>query len=243
MTWIPDLLSLIQVFSTRDKANYIMKGEQKKRRCIYCGEIKKITRDHVPPKGFFPEPKPTDLITVPSCSDCNKDTEKDEDYFRATFMFSDAGTSTAGRKLWNQKIDKMYKKNLGLRGKIAQDIKEVNLVTPSGLYIRRGSASFPDSVRLENVVCKITKGLFYHEYKERIPSSVDIMAHLIQTQEERNEAFKYDLQFGSRDWPGVFEYRFDRTSIINEGFIFLMRFYECIIFWVLGYNEKNSKIQ
>ncbi len=195
----------------------------------------------MPPKGFFPEPRPSDLITVPSCVKCNKDTEKDEDYFRATFMFSNAGISPAGKKLWDQKLNKMYKKNLGLRRKIAQDIKKVNLLTPSGLYIRRQSASFPNSVRIENVVCKIVKGLYYHEYNERIPSSINIMSHLIQTQEESNAATKYELQFGSRDWPGVFEYRFKRTSRNNEDFIWLMRFYGCIIFWAIGYNENEFK--
>ncbi len=144
-----------------------MKSGKKKEKwlCIYCGKIKEITKDHVPPKNLFPKPRPSDLITVPSCVKCNKDTEKDEDYFRATFMFSNAGISPVGKKLWDQKLDKMYKKNLGLRRKIAQDFKVVNLVTQSGLYIRRQTASFPDSVRLENVVCKIVKGLYYHEYR------------------------------------------------------------------------------
>ncbi len=175
-----------------------MKSGKKKKKglCIYCGKIKEITKDHVPPKGLFPEPRPSDLITVPSCVECNKETEKDEDYFRATFMFSNAGISPAGKKLW-EKLDKMDKKNLGLRRKIAQDIKHVNLVTPSGLFIRRQTASFPDSVRIENVVRKIVKGLYYHEYNERIPSSVGIIADLIKTQEESNEVFKYDFKFGS----------------------------------------------
>ncbi len=67
------------------------------------------------------------------------------------------------------------------------------------------------------------------------------MSHLIQTQEESNAATKYELQFGSRDWPGVFEYRFKRTSRNNEDFIWLMRFYGCIIFWAIGYNENEFK--
>ena len=220
-----------------------MKSGKKKKKglCIYCGKIKEITKDHVPPKGFFPEPRPSDLITVPSCVKCNKDTEKDEDYFRATFMFSNAGITPAGKKLWNQKLDNMYKKNLGLRRKIAQDFKKVKLVPSRGLFIRSQTASFPDSARIDNVVCKIVKGLYYHEYNEIIPSSICIAARFVQTQEDKNEAFKYELQFGSRSWPGVFEYRFDRTSKKNECIFWLMRFYGCIIFYAIGCNEKNFK--
>ena len=220
----------------------MISGKKKKKGlCVYCREVKEITKDHVPPKGFFPQPRPLDMITVPSCVECNEGTQEDEDYFRATFMFSNAGISPVGKKLWDQKLDKMYKINHGLRRKIVQDFKMVNLVTPSGLYIRSQSASFPDSVRLDNVVCKIVKGLYYHEYNEIIPSSVDIISHLILTKEEGNEAYKYDLQFGSRNWPGVFEYRFDRTSENCEGFIWLMRFYGYAVFWAVGYNKDEYK--
>jgi hypothetical protein len=216
-----------------------MTRKKKNGECIYCGEINTITRDHVPPKQFFPQPRPSNLITVPSCARCNEGAQIDEDYFRATFMFSDAGITPVGKKLWDQKLDKKYKNDLGLRRKIAQDLEEVNLVTPRGLYIKRQSAIFPDSARLENVVCKIVKGLYYHEFNEIIPSSVSIMAYFLQTQEERNEAFELDLQSGSRSWPEVFKYRFKRDSINNECSTWLISFYECIIFLAMGHNENE----
>ena len=40
--------------------------------CIYCGKNEANERDHIPPKSFFPEPRPSNLITVPSCSVCNR---------------------------------------------------------------------------------------------------------------------------------------------------------------------------
>lgn len=53
--------------------------------CVYCGKQGPVTRDHVPPKGIFAKPRP-DLITVPSCKDCNQDASKDDQYFRDTFL-------------------------------------------------------------------------------------------------------------------------------------------------------------
>jgi 5-methylcytosine-specific restriction endonuclease McrA len=53
--------------------------------CAYCGDVGIITRDHVPPKGIFPKPRPANLITVPACSKCHsQQTSRDDEYFRNT---------------------------------------------------------------------------------------------------------------------------------------------------------------
>jgi len=60
-------------------------------KCVYCTEAQGTTKDHVPPKSFFPEPRPANLITVPSCKKCNSGAAMDDNYLLATLMFSDAG--------------------------------------------------------------------------------------------------------------------------------------------------------
>jgi hypothetical protein len=50
--------------------------------CIYCGINEANERDHIPPKSFFPEPRPSNLITVPSCSKCNRDYGKIDEIVR-----------------------------------------------------------------------------------------------------------------------------------------------------------------
>ena len=50
-------------------------------KCVFCGALA-TTRDHVPPQGVFPDPRPTDLITVPACDICNNSTKLDDEYFR-----------------------------------------------------------------------------------------------------------------------------------------------------------------
>ena len=57
-------------------------GEVKdKSLCIFCGKPA-TTRDHIPPKGIFPDPMPSDLITVPACESCNSNTKLDDEYFQ-----------------------------------------------------------------------------------------------------------------------------------------------------------------
>jgi hypothetical protein len=51
--------------------------------CVYCGQSdNQITVDHIPPKNLFPDPKPSNLITVPCCLRCNQKAAKDDEYFR-----------------------------------------------------------------------------------------------------------------------------------------------------------------
>src|SRR5438552_1268299 len=47
--------------------------------CCYCG-APASTVDHVPTRKLFPEPRPSDLITVPSCHPCNNRLSAQEVY-------------------------------------------------------------------------------------------------------------------------------------------------------------------
>ncbi len=39
--------------------------------CTYCGTTGSLTRDHLPARSLFKKPRPSSLITVPSCLPCN----------------------------------------------------------------------------------------------------------------------------------------------------------------------------
>lgn len=120
------------------------------KKCIYCRSRKANSRDHVPPKNLFPIPRPANLITVPSCVECNRFFKKDEDYFLALSTFTDAGISTEGKKLWQQKLHRMYVKDVGLRRIIANSFATVELITPAGVYIGRRGAIKPNWDRIKN---------------------------------------------------------------------------------------------
>ena len=203
--------------------------------CVYCGLRPGITRDHVPPKSFFPKPRPSDLITIPACGSCNKDAGKDEELFLATFMFGEAGVSPAGKRLWNEKLHRMYRKNKGLRRRIANSLHDVEIVTPSGLYIGRGLGVRLENERLEKVVSKIVRGLYYHEYQEALPAAAEVICNFVQRPLAMSpiENIVPELHFGSRKWPGIFEYRFNCVAEKPEASIWLIRFYGCHVFWAL----------
>lgn len=204
-------------------------------RCVYCSNNLGMTQDHVPPKSFFPRPRPSDLITVPSCQQCNQGAGKEEEFFLATFMFSEAGSTPAGQQLWAEKLDRMYQKNLGLRKTIARVLSDKLVWTPTGLYLGRHMTIKIDHPRLERVAEKIVRGLYYHEYGTPLPSNAEIMTMFLHTNAKFHAAQPYfpELGVGTRMWPGIFEYSRNRLLGSPEKSMWLMRFYSWAYFWAI----------
>lgn len=203
--------------------------------CIYCGNQTEVTDDHVPPKSFFPKPRPSNLITVSSCFDCNNKFGKDEEFFLASFMFTDAGTSDAGKLLWKEKLHRMYNKNIGLKRKIAEHLKPVDVISKGGIFLRKGIGVKPDEKRWITVVEKIIRGLYYFEYKEILPENIKMMSQFLRNDYEYEKAFEYlsQLRIGSRNWKDLFEYRYNR--VIEQPYVsmWMVRFYKYATFWVI----------
>src|ERR1039458_8473991 len=59
-----------------------MSTRNRKKLCAYCGQEKKLTADHVPPKLLLEHPWPANLLTVPACADCNLSFKSDDEYTR-----------------------------------------------------------------------------------------------------------------------------------------------------------------
>src|SRR5947209_15694337 len=74
--------------------------------CYLCGNAltDDATRDHVPPKQFFPKVfrqanTTNDLEWLPTHHDCNHSYHQDEDYFVTTFGLPAAATTISGHAL------------------------------------------------------------------------------------------------------------------------------------------------
>ena len=65
-----------------------MAAKQKRELCVNCRSPEDLTRDHIPPKSFFPKPRPNNLITVPCCRTCHKEFTENDEYLRNYLIFS-----------------------------------------------------------------------------------------------------------------------------------------------------------
>src|SRR6266446_2126634 len=125
--------------------------------CYLCGATDRLTRDHIPPKGLFPRPRPSNLHTLPCCEPCNNRASADDEYFRLA-VSSLINRNLAGSKSWQRTVESTLKKR-----RIAKLIDELrNSIKPVQISTPRGSLSLVQiGARAEvtnRVLVRITKG-------------------------------------------------------------------------------------
>ena len=142
-----------------------------------------MTQEHIPPKGIFLKPRPKNTITVFSCGQCNQDTKLDDEYFRF-WVTAGADPSSKLGLLWKNKVvGSSFKRSPALLKKIQDDHKhllkyhrKVPLKTYAGNIVPDNLLDrcyMVDAGRINNVACKIVKGLYYHHFNKPLPSNVE----------------------------------------------------------------------
>jgi hypothetical protein len=133
--------------------------------CVYCGSTTEITRDHIPPQNLFNKPRPNNLITVPACIECNKGFEVDDEYFWLTLASrAEAAENPDALPASLRAIKHLSRPEaMKFRSAFLKTLQAVELVTPSGLFLRRGLAYGVSFVRLNRVAARITRGLYCFE--------------------------------------------------------------------------------
>ncbi|MEZ0259751.1 MAG: hypothetical protein ACAH80_02000 [Alphaproteobacteria bacterium] len=165
--------------------------------CPLCGErqsqhtgYRYISREHIPPQSIFVD-KTDDLITVPSCKECNHGTKDFDEKFKAIlglyFGYERPAlwNSVRGTVRKNQKMGRSFLENTSVH------------LAPYG----QGEMGHPakiEAVPVNIVVKKIVRGLHWHVTKNVLPPTAQITVVLV---EQRNEL--------SPDVKAIFE-RFGR---------------------------------
>ncbi len=142
--------------------------------CVYCGQTRPLTEDHIPPQCLFGPPRPGDLIRVPSCTECNGGASKDDEYFRTVMVLKNgAGSHPRGRGRPRRRLPGS-RERAGTRVQAAhrRQCPTVNLRTPAGLYVGPGATLDVDLARLDRVVARVTRALFWHHYGRRLPDGI-----------------------------------------------------------------------
>jgi len=138
-----------------------------------------VTDDHAPPRNIFPKPRPSDLITVPACLNCNASTSKDEEYFRLKLCLGEqVGDNAAARKNRATIFRSLERPQAaGLRRSLVSDIRTVQVRTPAGIYLGRRLAFDVDIERIFRVVEKTVRGLFFNETGQRLHPGYEVRVH------------------------------------------------------------------
>ena len=149
--------------------------------CAFCGIVKPITRDRVPPKNLFPKPRSSKLITVPSCEDCRIGWSDDDEYFRLHAISSTAAGKTSAQKIARKFEDSLGKPNkVGYKRMLLASLCEVPVYSSGGIYLGHSDAVKDDDKRIRRVMRRIVSGLFYHERGKRLPSTHEVKGYVYE---------------------------------------------------------------
>lgn len=131
-------------------------GEAKKRRmyCAYCG-APKVSEDHVPPRNLFPIDR-TNLITVPACHEHNGERSDLDEQFR-NYVATRVGNETPTTQELLNKAIRGITRNKTLH-QWNPSLRQFEVKIESGAF--------------KPMIEWITRGLYWHVYKERLPLDV-----------------------------------------------------------------------
>lgn len=144
----------------------MLEGSSMERLCIYCGQREATERDHVPPKSFFASPRPDNLITVPSCPECNRSFGKDDERVRNLITSLDLTDShPAIQSELGDKVARSFSRQQGRSNfeHLAGSLQEVEVTSQSGVYLGRRPALNLDQDVMDRFTERLVRALLYHE--------------------------------------------------------------------------------
>lgn len=155
-----------------------MKEPGAPRVCYLCEQllVEPTNDDHVPPQSFFAPSlrkaeHPLQLVTIRVHEGCSASFQLDEQYFIYSLTPLALGSWTGNEhyKHIREKFRRM--KNRLLIGRILREFESrpSGLVLPGGKVVKRF-----DSNRIECVIWKIVRGLFFHHHGKTLPQKLKL---------------------------------------------------------------------
>jgi len=219
--------------------------------CAYCGKSRLTTRDHVPPKGIFPPPRPQNLVTVPICSMCNRGTSEDDEYFRDMVAMHVKAADHPAAKAVHPSIWRSFDRSqaAGLRAGLRSKMQAVARVSPLGLYAGTVMKVDINMLRIHAVAERIARGLFYHHESHPLPAdcrfSVMCVTGREMTADLRENVFGLANATGDQKTHdfgnGAFRYRFSHVEESDEApnsTVWVLSFYEAVDFIALTLDTE-----
>ena len=177
--------------------------------CFLCDE-RAITGEHVPPKGFFPTSlrMNLNLLRIPACFKHNNNSKLDDEYARTALAIG-SPESTTGLQLFEERvISAALQGREGLLAAINRQMKPVFYRHTSGILEPRFSYEL-DKQRVQVVMDKIARGLFWHHTGSRVPNNYCVSPYV------RNRSWNdtavsliWSLPIFAIGNKDVFEYRY-----------------------------------
>jgi hypothetical protein len=201
---------------------------RKRGTCTYCGRVRKLTDDHVPPKLFLAKPYPPNLVTVPACRSCNESFQHDDEYTRLIICHHpDVARNPVGRLLAPAAFRSLQKPQAAAFARYVESQRSLSLLFgPDGSRIAVVTA---DRRRIDAVGARLIRGLFFADTGRRLPATAKLRCaakYGLPPEKEFHEFVKL--------W-GRTQVQSDRA--IGDGFSYVAGFYPQFSVWMLMLYE------
>lgn len=208
--------------------------------CIYCGKKEATTKDHVPPKSFFAKPRPSNLITVPSCDECNANKYgKDDERIRNIITSIDTTeVHPVVQGKIDQKRDRSFCRPEGMSNfdHLIGSIQMAHRYSENGNYLGRAPAFNLDQRIVDKFLERMVRALLFKENGIEY-TQLDVKWKMAPTEKDLAEMPNEIKHFlFSRPVKEIGNGIFAYIGYFIEGksnSLWLMNFYEGIEFMVL----------
>ena len=208
--------------------------------CYFCGKNRAETRDHIFPKNLFPRPLPSNLPTVPCCQECNHSFSDDEEIFRTFVASGKAYETPSGRRIWDERVRPSLKQDRrGFKTLLRKLAREVKL--SSGIIY--AVALDINQKRINSVLNKIAKGLYYLDTGEPLPDYVELRFKYAKDEPQKliEPPFDKAIQGAKRTELGQGVVTYWRNIIKDDpsNSMTWLLFFNVHLFLILTLNEKT----
>lgn len=212
-----------------------------RQKCYMCGSKLADTRDHLFASGLFNRPLPTNLPTLPACTECNNALSSEEEQFRVFLASGLAYENEPGFRIWNERISPDLKGGRPrLKPLIRSYIRKARVLSESGALLGHTLILETDREIINRVLRKIAKGLYYLDTGVVLPENVQILVDYANDKPERfispplDKAIKGAKKVGLGD--GVVTYWRNTMKDDPTTSITWIKFYEDKLFMICTYR-------
>ena len=134
--------------------------------CYECGvplNKESLTKEHVPPKSFFPKSDRDSLITVPACVKHNGGKSDDDEYFFQIICMQ-IQANAKGQDIATNKAVKGVLRNRKITKVLASNATQVYVDEDRTGQLKPTFAFKFDDEKLDNSISSICKALYYYEF-------------------------------------------------------------------------------
>ena len=177
--------------------------------CYECGvklDRNPLTKEHVPPKCFFPKTDKESLITVPSCIEHNSGKSGDDEYLFQMISIQ-IQANEKGQDFAVNKTVRSILRNRKLTKNLAETATQVYVDENKDGRLKPTFAFEYDAERIEKSIISICKGVYFYEFHKVFSGSIrtynEFQFSLDNDSIERNQEFENMRNLIRRNFSNV----------------------------------------